>query len=377
MKIIYISGASIPSKLAKTVHVIKMCEAFQKQGVTTVLYGKGCPQKTKDVYIEYGVDFAFDIKLFNCSYCGPLKPLINAIKTVYSLYKEKKQGLLVIYTRSPLLLPVCVFFSKNVFYESHGIGDSFVKNAIEQIFLRLKRVQKVFVISEQLKLMYLNKYGFLNKLKLMVVHDAAKPLPNNTIKQKDTVGKNKHLAIVGYVGQLYKGRGIDQILRIANNMPNVLFHIVGGDDKTIKHYKDRVLSDNIVFKGWIKHSSLHLIYDDIDILIAPYQKNVYVAGNKRDTSNYMSPLKIFEYMSTGKPIICSNHIVLKEVLTNNENAIMLEPEDVDSWVSAINELINNPARGKELGQNAKNTFYQYFTWDARAKTILQTIEGSV
>ena len=103
----------------------------------------------------------------------------------------------------------------------------------------------------------------------------------------------------------------------------------------------------------------------MDYLIAPYQRKVYVHGsifqetkkNKTlETSKWMSPLKLFEYMSSKKPIISSDLKSIKEILTHNHDAILCDPDNFQEWIRAI-ERLNNKDLVSRISQNAYKSFY--------------------
>ena len=85
----------------------------------------------------------------------------------------------------------------------------------------------------------------------------------------------------------------------------------------------------------------------------------------------MSPLKLFEYMSSNKPIISSNLKSIKEILTNNHDAILCDPDKFDEWKEAIERLNKDKKFVKKISKNAYNNFLNNFTWDIRAKKILK------
>ena len=90
--------------------------------------------------------------------------------------------------------------------------------------------------------------------------------------------------------------------------------------------------------------------------------------NEIDTSKYMSPLKIFEYMSANKAIICSNHRVLKEILKPGYSALMCNPDNFNEWKAALLSLKNKKKR-YFLAQNSYSQFLQKFTWQKRVELI--------
>ena len=92
---------------------------------------------------------------------------------------------------------------------------------------------------------------------------------------------------------------------------------------------------------------------DIDVCILPYTKKITVSGDIGDISNYTSPLKVFDYMVNGKLIICSDLPVLREVLKNNFNSLLIKNfNKVDSWLKIINNVSNNFQKYNQIRYNA-------------------------
>ena len=100
------------------------------------------------------------------------------------------------------------------------------------------------------------------------------------------------------------------------------------------------------------------------------KKKLAPHGGKGDIARWMSPLKIFEYMASGKPIICSDLPVLREVLKHQDTAFLCPPDEIDAWVKALMTLRDNPEIGQAIAQNAKKEFLSHYTWQARAHKVL-------
>lgn len=90
-----------------------------------------------------------------------------------------------------------------------------------------------------------------------------------------------------------------------------------------------------------------------------------------DTNMCMSPLKIFEYMVSKKPIVASDLPVIHEIL-NETNAMLVNPDDPDEWVDAINELRDEKCREK-LAEKAYIDFSNSYTWKQRTELVLSGI----
>ena len=84
----------------------------------------------------------------------------------------------------------------------------------------------------------------------------------------------------------------------------------------------------------------------------------------------MSPLKLFEYMAAGKPILASDIPALREVLRDGETALLLPPGDAQAWAAAARRLLADPPAATALGARAQADFLATYTWEARATGIL-------
>ena len=129
--------------------------------------------------------------------------------------------------------------------------------------------------------------------------------------------------------------------------------------------------------GHIDHSSIADFISEADLCLLPNQENVkiYNSNNKFiEIGKYTSPLKLFEYMSMGKPIVASDLANLREILTNEYNSILCRSDSVSEWINAIQILYNNNDLRNKIGQNAKLDFEKNYTWGNRANKIFKIYE---
>ena len=131
--------------------------------------------------------------------------------------------------------------------------------------------------------------------------------------------------------------------------------------------------DNVILTGFIPNADLPLYQAACDVLLMPYQKHV-AASSGGDIAAYLSPMKLFEYLACGRAILSSDLPVLREVL-NPDNAVLLDPEDVEGWAAALRLLQNDAHLRAMLGEQARRDAALY-TWEARAGAILAGLEAS-
>lgn len=379
MKIAYLSSSTLISDSANSVHVTKMCAAFAKAGHDVTLFGyQGSGENEDAVLSYYNVLAPFNITRFTKA--EEAGAFLNALKKLPFIRLGGLPALrfgscglkkhLLKYGRPDLL------FSRNMYwlygargyapfiYESHCPPQNAAQKIIEKRLLAHPNCKGLVVISDKLAEIYREVLPESAE-KLIIAHDGADdPDPALALES------GRALKNIGYVGHLYKGRGMEIILECAKALPDMNFHIVGGQAELIESYKQGGAPENMIFHGHLPQAALQEHYRNFDAVLAPYQRKVSVHGNAGDTSAFMSPLKIFEYMSWGLPILCSDMPVLREVLRDDENALMLEPDDPQSWITALQSLQNEPEMRQKLAHGARSDFLNHYTWDKRAAAIL-------
>ena len=367
MKILYISNSVIPSKKANSIHVMKMCQAFADNGHEVILLAPDkknkYEKKVDDIYEYYGVRKNFLMKkLWYPNLKG--RAILYSLAIFFYLILNKKFDL--VYGRFLYGCYVSMILGNEVILEAHDPiyeRRNFELKIFEKI-INNKHFKKLVVISNVLKDIYLKK-GYLNENKIQVAHDGADRVEN--FKNKMNLLGNKENLKVGYLGSLYKGKGIEVIVSIANKVKNnIEFHIIGGVEKDIEYWKNRIDSKNVFFYGYVSHQKVGNYINSMDVCLLPNQKKIILSG-VGDISSFTSPLKLFEYMSHKKTIIASDIKVLREVL-NQKNSILVDADNIDQWINAL-EISKNYLLREKISKQALVDFEPY-TWKNRASKIL-------
>ncbi|WP_162006894.1 glycosyltransferase family 4 protein [Roseimaritima sediminicola] len=232
----------------------------------------------------------------------------------------------------------------------------------------------IVTISETLRNAFLSYCPDFPQEKLIVAHDAASE-PFN--KEQLDIGKRKNRLHVGYVGSFKPGKGIEHIIKVAAITTNsrIAFHVVGGSPGDIRSLR-LALPNNITFYGQVPHKDVFKYVNAFDVCLLPNQFSMRTGRQSRDIGQFTSPLKLFEYMAAGKPIIASQLPSIQEVV-NNETALLVEPDDPEEWKSALITLRDNKEFRTALGRRAKTEHRAKFTWDARATRLSTWLQGDV
>ena len=365
MKMIYIANSIMPSRSANSIQVMKMSEAFAKKDIEITLL---IPLNLKNVFNKtdlfdfYCISNKFKIRKM-LALPGKGIALFYLMAMIFSFFKKPD----IIYTRqleAAMLASIC---HKRFILEMHGdLIDKvdrlfFKKISTSSYFLRL------ILISNYLERIFLT-YGF-DKQKISVLPDGV----DISMFGNKKIMEHKRVR-VGYGGHLFKGRGIEIIEKLSVLMQDIDFYLWGGTEELLKYWRNRTKNiKNIFFKGFVKNVVLAEELINCDILIMPYQEEVSVFGNKGNTARWMSPMKMFEYMATGRPIISSDLAAIKEILKDGYNAILVSCNDIEKWKTAIEMLIANPTLAYNIGVNAKNDVIKKYTWDTRIRKILEVL----
>jgi glycosyltransferase involved in cell wall biosynthesis len=242
--------------------------------------------------------------------------------------------------------------------------------------LRSNKLKLLVLITESLRRHLLKEFGQIRQ-PIVVAHDGA-----SAIATKCGAG-GRHLGggrfHVGYIGNLYPGKGMELISQLAPLCCWATFHVIGGPKAQDIHWRIQTAGlENLTFHGQVTHEEAQRYIAAMDVVLAPYQTRVEgIGGALSDLAEWMSPLKIFEYMSHGKAILASDLPVLREILTAGKHAILCTADDALSWQHALLLLRDDAGLRSNLGANAKAHFLKSYTWTSRVNTILSAVRESI
>lgn len=377
MKINYYFDTDISLINASIVHVMKMCQAFAKNGCEVTLYCTGDPEQVdlEQLFRKYDVDTPFDVKMAEIP--GWIVKYGHRLAHWYGAWQksrmEAKGGFL--YARSMM----SVFFLKGKMpyvFEAH-VEPDIVNRQIERRILRHKNCRGLVVISQALKDRYLELFPFFPEEKITVLHDAADPAEPGCLEQARLRGPEEELKI-GYAGSLFPGKCMETILPLAKACPHRRFHVVGGTEYWVDHWKAQALEQdihNVEFYGFVDNSILGDYYRAFDLCILPFSRNIYINRNKRvDIGRWTSPLKLFEAMAYGKPILVSRLDTIAEVMDDGEDCVMAEPDNITDWTRKLEMLCEDTQLQEKISAAAREKLCREYTWQKRAQRAAKLFE---
>lgn len=375
MKLVYLTDSDIPSRSANALHVMKMCSELSKAGnkvtLITLIKKENIENRVSDIYSFYGVENTF--KIIRIPY------LTKRFKKAYSLLIALLTWVInpdVAYGRNFHAVNFSGKLGLKTVYEGHHFFvDSAKPSTVEALrsYLTDKNSKLMVVTSQSLLSSYLEQFEV--KLPTLIAHNGADEVTK--IPKKIGVYKAGMLN-VGYMGHLYAGKGMEIISELIKACPYAFFHIVGGIETDINLWKERLSSfSNVHFYGFKPHTETEAYRQEMDVLVAPYLANVAVVGGSVVSAKWMTPIKLFEYMASGKAIISSSLPVAKEVISNWQNGVLCDPENVSEWIEALEKLNNSTELRNELARKALETFQKNLSWKSRAEKITEALNKYV
>ncbi|WP_329203445.1 glycosyltransferase [Streptomyces sp. NBC_01435] len=188
--------------------------------------------------------------------------------------------------------------------ETHRLRGDPNTLRIERCLLGAGSLARIVVITHALGRDYRHAYGHLGDLPILVAPEGA-DLPDVLVRPSvaPELPGRPDMPRIGYVGHLYKGRGIDLVLALADRLPGLDFHLVGGTVQDLARWNDSDRPANAYFHGHRPPGTSHAYYPLFDVVLAPYQTKVCTADGHCKTCRWASPMKLFEYMAHGRAII--------------------------------------------------------------------------
>lgn len=373
--IIYIANARIPTEKAHGVQIMKMCEAFARMGakIELVTPRRFNPIK-EDPFHYYNVDEKFKIKRIPCIdlvWSGKVGFFVQAFSFAitsffYVIFKKTD----IVYSRDELPLFFLSFFKDHLYWETHVPKSNFIAKRV------VKKTNGIVSITQGLKDFHIKTYGLANK-KILVAPDGVdladfeKEVSKKELRDKFRLPQNKK--IVSYIGK-YKtmgiGKGVDNLVKsfpsVMEASPRAFLMLVGINNDEIPELAEIMKHAGLEDKDYMivphvsrKDISSYLKLSDVLIMSYP---------NLEHYAKYMSPLKLFEYMASGIPIVSSDLPSIREVL-NESNSVLVDLEDSSSLSDGIVKVLNDERLAHRISHQSLSDIKGY-TWESRARSIM-------
>jgi len=371
MRLLYIANARMPTEKAHGLQIMHMCATFASAGMALELV---VPRRknplTQDPFTYYNLKRTFTITtlpVLDTVRFGKigfyLHTLLFALVAFgYALTKRMD----FVYARDPLLLYLPSFFNKTA-VEVHDLPEH--KNRLYKFFLR--RIPIIISTNQWKKREMMRAYGIAEE-KIIVCPNGINLDEFTVTTPKDVLRAQLHLPqekkIVMYTGHLYGWKGAQVLAEAAHFLRGeVLMVFVGGTDKDISRFKEQYERSDIRIVGRVPHTLIPKYLVCADVVVLP---NIPSTRESRFTT---SPIKLFEYMAAGIPIVASDLPSIREIIDDTMCAFCI-PDDARNLAYTIRSVLENPADTAQKAKYAQHEVRQY-TWERRAARIKEEMRA--
>lgn len=373
MRIIYLSNARLPSEKGNTVQSMQQCEALGRRASVEFWHPfRHNAMSAGDLFAFYGVAPTFTLRQlpsWDLPTLRRLWPRLGFLVQSLSFSTACALRLLrerdaVVYTRNafdliwvPLL--AAARRAPRVFFEDH---DGFFRRPSPLRRFLIRHVAGVLVTTAAHAELYL--VGGIPGDRLLIAPNGVAPERFRLPPRRAVPGKMRRVL---YVGNLFPWKGVYTLAQAARSLPaEYALTLVGGSPEAAGPFRAFLaaqgLNGRITLAGYVPPPEVASHLAGADILVLPN------SARHPLSSTFTSPLKLFEYMSAGRPIVAADVPAVAGILIHERNAILVKPDDAQALAEGIRTIGEDPALGARLAEQAARDVAPY-TWEARTGKV--------
>lgn len=374
MKLFYVANARMPTEKAHGIAIMKACQAFARQGVeVTLVVPRRHNRLAHNPFDFYAIQEKFPVVYL------PTIDLLTRIPGRVSFFVQAatfyvaafcwflfRSRRVHVYTRdAPLSVLSLAGF--DVTLECHAAP----RNDLYYRFARLaaRIVVTAHVIAERFTSRAFRSSSILICPNAVDLRVFAISLEQSEVRAR--LGLSPDTYYIVYTGNFTtygEDKGLSDIIRSLRLIPDAVFLAVGGSADDCKKYAHEAeiagVADRVVCIGYHTQDVLALYQRAADVLVMAFPDTPHYRSN-------MSPIKMFEYMASGRPIIASDLPSIREIL-NERMAVFVSPGSPEQLASAVHDLRRDPSVSAQLAVHAR-TAVEAYSWDARASRIVNFV----
>jgi len=352
---------------------VKMCEAFADTGAQVELVTARRKNSISDnAFVYYGVKENFSLSRLPCIDLAPdqepanpifsrLRAFSFALSVLWHLWRKEKGLIYVRYDVALMFILPTFFNSSRIVCEAHFLLSGFQRRL-------LYRAGSIVVINKTAKDIYERDYKFKGKILVapdgVAVRDFSVAMSRQEARGVLGLPFDKKLII--YTGYFYKWKGVDTLAEAARYFKSdEELVLVGGAAHDIARLKVK-LNDfgvhNARFIGYRPYKEMPIYQKAADCLV------LTGTATEESSNHFTSPLKMFEYMASGNPVVATATPAIKEVLTDGRNAVLVPPDDANALYLGISKVLVDMPLASRIARQAREDVAQY-DWRERARRI--------
>jgi glycosyltransferase involved in cell wall biosynthesis len=399
VRILYLADIRFPLERANGIQTMETCHALASRGhAVTLIVRPDTTSPPRDPFAYYEVPSIDGLRIDRVMVGGPATMrratyLLGAMSRALGRVRHE-----LIFTRdlglASLTVGVPRLLRAPLVYEAHGIADetasalpTLLSNAPPASGRKRRRLARrdarvwhradgYVTITHGLASALAERFG-PRPAPLAVVpdgaatentdHQATDNTDHTATDNADHTESPSKPFTIGYSGHLYPWKGVDLVVQAVAAIENARGLIIGGhpaepDLARLRELADRhQCAQRMTFTGLLPPREARRRLRDADVLVLPNPASTI-------STRYTSPLKLFEYMASGRPIVASDLPSIREILTEGDTAVLVEPGSVDALVKGIRRVRDDRALAARIARRASEAVGRY-TWDERARRL--------
>lgn len=367
MNLVYLANIRIPTEKAHGLQISKMCEALADVGVDVTLCVSDRKTFDDDPFGYYSVKRNFKIeKLHSLDFVdwGPLGFLLYTFSFALSFLRGRyRHNADIVFVRDPYLAAILSFFDIPYVWEIHQYFGGYKGKR------GFKHARAVVYISRGLQETY-KEHGLIHPQGEVLpdgVDDAQFSVDESKEESRKRLGLPADLPLILYTGHLYSWKGVDTLAESARYLEDAFIIFVGGTDQDIKVFRGKYESiSQVRIMGRYPYEEMKYFANAADVLVIPN------TSREKISREHTSPLKLFNYMASGKPIVASDLPSIREII-DEEHAYFAESDNAQSFAAQIKYVLSHYSDAEQRGRSAREEAKKY-TWTKRAMEILDILK---
>lgn len=371
--ILYISTTRIPSDKAHTVQIMKICEALQKEGADVHLcaFSHGM-HSTPDLLEQYGITTPFVIHQIQ-RHTFPFLPktLMFRVQVIFFMIQAwryaQAHAFDAILTRDWF---VATLFSR-VFYNVHNKHE---KSTPWYKRFALRHARGVIAVNGTIRDSLYRLGVEAEKVRIVTngvdTEAFARARANRKANRSALLERCAFPAavdtLVVYTGQVFPWKGVGVLLDAARELPSSYGVLcIGGSEAQIAAYKKTCAHLNVRFFGHVPHTHVPEYTTAADVLVLPNVRTDDPA------SSYTSPIKLFEYLASGVPVVASDLPTIREIA--GADALWYVPAGEAHHLAKMIQHVSPVSQEVQEKITTSQSIAREADWRNRAGSILDMI----
>jgi len=380
MRIIYPVSEPITTSKARFIQIMNTCHALASLGCEVDIITGCLSESTGDILKRFNLEpvqrlRVHKVPMMRAGHGGRVRISWGLIFNVSCLLKilglVKKKAYTCIYLRHLKLAAFLLRFKKRIgvplVFEAHEL---FSVTSKKKKMRRLEALvysgfDRIVTNTETIKIL-IEKTFSVGSDRIHVVRNGVSREIIASFRGKEPRTNGKIL----YVGQLYRWKGVECLIESMAFIENALLDVVGGSEESIGRLQElasrKGVLDRVFFHGQVPYHNVKLFLNDGHVAVLPLKSS--------PDASFTCPLKLFEYMAAKMAIVASDMPVIREVLRDGYNSILVKPDDPKSLAQGIMRLLGNRALSVRIAEQAFLDVSN-FTWQNRAEKIEDILKG--